>query len=177
MNYINTTTLVQLSESEIRAANPNTSYPTPFVAPDGYAYVFPSPQPTYNPVTQRVQQTAPELTVLGHWEQRWTVVELYANQEDKDAAIAADTEAKRLAAVPQVVTMRQARLALLGAGLLPGVAAAINALSSPQKEAAQIEWEYSQTVERNRGFVLLLGAALGLTALQLDNLFTAAAAL
>lgn len=175
--YINTQTLAQLSEQEIRALTPNTSYPVPFVAPDGYAYVFPSPQPVYDPVTQRVQQTAPELTVLDHWEQRWSVIELYANQEDKDAAIAADTEAKRLAAVPQVVTMRQARLALLGAGLLPGVAAAINALSSPQKEAAQIEWEYSQTVERNREFVLLLGAALGLTALQLDSLFTAAAAL
>jgi len=175
--YINTQTLVQLSESEIRALNPNTSYPTPFIAPTGYAYIFPAPQPVHNPVTQFVQQATPELTVLGHWEQRWTVVELYANQEDKDAAIAADTEAKRLAAVPQVVTMRQARLALLGAGLLPGVAAAINALSSPQKEAAQIEWEYSQTVERNRGFVLLLGAALGLTELQLDNLFTQAAAL
>ena len=175
--YINTQTLAQLSEQEIRALTPNTSYPVPFVAPDGYAYVFPSPQPIYNPVTQRVQQVAPELTVLDKWEQRWEVVSIYTDQQDEDAAIAADTEAKRLAAVPQVVTMRQARLALLGAGLLPGVTAAINALSSPQKEAAQIEWEYSQTVERNRGFVLLLGAALGLTALQLDNLFTAAAAL
>lgn len=79
--------------------------------------------------------------------------------------------------VPKVVTMRQARLALLGAGLLPGVTAAINVMESPMKEAAQIEWEYSQTVERNRGFVLLLGAALGLTSLQLDNLFVAAGAL
>lgn len=175
--YINTQTLVQLSEQEIRALNPNVSLPAAFVPPAGFAYVFPTPQPAYNPAIQSVQQTTPELTVLDTWEQRWEVVEIYQNQQDKDAAIAADTEAKRLAAVPQVVTMRQARLALLGAGLLPGVAAAINALSSPQKEAAQIEWEYSQTVERNRGFVLLLGAALGLTALQLDNLFTAAAAL
>lgn len=177
MNYINTETLVQLSEQEIRAANPNTSYPVPFVPPEGYAYVFPAPQPAHDPVTQRVQQSTPELTILGHWEQRWSVVELYATQEDKDAAIAADTEAKRVAAVPKEVTMRQARLALLGADLLPGVTAAINALSSPQKEAAQIEWEYSQVVERNRGFVLLLGAALGLTELQLDNLFTVAATL
>lgn len=81
------------------------------------------------------------------------------------------------AAVPQSVTMRQARLALLGAGLLPNVTTAINALASPQKEAAQIEWEYSQTVERNRAFVLLLGAALGLTSAQLDDLFRQAAAL
>lgn len=81
------------------------------------------------------------------------------------------------AAVPQSVTMRQARLALLAAELLPNVTTAINALASPQKEAAQIEWEYSQTVERTRGFVLLLGAALGLTNEQLDDLFRQAATL
>ena len=79
--------------------------------------------------------------------------------------------------VPAAVTMRQARLALLGAGKLAGVTAAINALPSPQKEAAQIEWEYSQTVERNRGFVLLLSAALGLTDAQMDALFVNAAGL
>lgn len=175
--YINTQTMQLQTESEIRAANPNTSYPVPFGTPEGYAYVFPAPQPAYDPVTQRVQSATPELTGLGHWEQRWEVVEMFTTQEDKDAAIAADTEAKRVAAVPKVVTMRQARLALLGAGLLPGVTAAINAMDSPQKEGAQIEWEYSQTVERDRGFVLLLGAALGLTELQLDNLFVAAGAL
>ena len=175
--YIHTPSQTQFSESEIRAFNPNTSFPVPFVPPTEYAYIFPSPQPAYDPVTQRVQAATPELTGLGHWEQRWEVVELFETQEEKDAAIAADTEAKRVAAVPKVVTMRQARLALLGAGLLPGVTAAINAMDSPQKEGAQIEWEYSQTVERNRGFVLLLGAALGLTELQLDNLFVAAGAL
>lgn len=73
--------------------------------------------------------------------------------------------------VPQIVTMRQARLALLQSGLLPQVAAAIAALTSPTKEAVQIEWEYSQTVERNRPFVLTLGAALNLTSTQLDQLF------
>jgi hypothetical protein len=81
------------------------------------------------------------------------------------------------AIVPQSVTMRQARLALLQAGLLSNVTSAINALPSPQKEAASIEWEYSQTVERNRGFVLLLGAALGLTETQLDDLFILASTL
>ena len=87
--YINTQSLAQLSEQEIRALNPNTSYPVPFVAPDGYAYVFPTAQPVYNPVTQVVQQTVPELTVLDTWEQRWEVVEIYQNQQDKDDAIAA----------------------------------------------------------------------------------------
>ena len=87
--YINTQTLAQLSEQEIRALNPNTSYPVPFPVPEGYAYVFPTAQPVYNPVTQTVQQTTPELTVLDTWEQRWEVVEIYQNQQDKDDAIAA----------------------------------------------------------------------------------------
>lgn len=80
-------------------------------------------------------------------------------------------------AVPAAVTMRQARLALLGAGLLGAVESAINALPSPQKEAARIEWEYSQEVQRHNGFVSVLAPSLGLTEAQTDALFIAAAAL
>jgi hypothetical protein len=78
---------------------------------------------------------------------------------------------------PTVVTMRQARLALLGAGLLPSVEAAIDAMPSPDKDAARIEWDYSSEVHRNKPFVAVLGAALGLTDPQLDDLFTQASAL
>ena len=73
--------------------------------------------------------------------------------------------------VPRSVTMRQARLALLGAGLLDDIDAAINALPSPQKEAARIEWEYSQEVQRHNGFVSILAPSLGLTEAQIDTLF------
>ena len=79
--------------------------------------------------------------------------------------------------VPQTVTMRQARLALLGAGLLPLVDDAINALPDPPRTAARIEWDYSNEVHRDKPFVQMLGAALGLTGEQLDNLFTQAAQL
>lgn len=79
--------------------------------------------------------------------------------------------------VPAAVTMRQARLALLGAGLLANIDAAIDALPSPQKEAARIEWEYSQEVQRHNGFVSALAPALGLTAEQTDALFVQAATL
>lgn len=79
--------------------------------------------------------------------------------------------------VPSEVTMRQARLALLGAGLLPSVTAAIDALSEPTRTAARIEWEYSTTVQRHRGLVQQLGTALGMTNEQLDALFIAAAAI
>lgn len=79
--------------------------------------------------------------------------------------------------VPAAVTMRQARLALLGTGLLANIEAAIDALPSPQKEAARIEWEYSQEVQRHNGFVSVLAPMLGLTQEQIDALFIAAAAL
>lgn len=92
-------------------------------------------------------------------------------------AQAARVEAARIAAVPKEVTMRQARRALREAGLLGNVGTAIAALPSPQKEDAQIEWEYSQVVERHRGLVLSIGTALGLTSRQLDDLFTTAATL
>lgn len=82
-----------------------------------------------------------------------------------------------LAPVPASVTMRQARLALLGAGLLDDVEAAIAALPSPQKEAAKIEWEYSQEVQRHNGFVSVLAPMLGMTAEQTDALFVQAATL
>lgn len=80
-------------------------------------------------------------------------------------------------AVPQIVTMRQARLALLGAGKLTDVDNAINALPSPAKEAAQIEWEYSQEVNRQNGLVSQLAPLLGMTEADLDALFVAGAAL
>lgn len=74
-------------------------------------------------------------------------------------------------AVPEFVTMRQARLALLGAGLLSGVDAAIAAMPEPQKSAALIEWEYASEVWRNKAFVATLAEGLGLTNKQLDDLF------
>ena len=79
--------------------------------------------------------------------------------------------------VPSEVTMRQARLALLGAGKLPLVDAAIDALPEPQRSAARIEWEYSSAVQRHNGFVAALGPALGMTSEQIDALFVAAATL
>ncbi len=79
--------------------------------------------------------------------------------------------------VPAQVTMRQARLALLNIGMLPAIEEAINALPSPQREAARIEWEYSQEVRRTQPFVLQRAPALGLTDEQLDALFVVASEL
>lgn len=70
-----------------------------------------------------------------------------------------------------VVTMRQARLALLETNRLHLVQPAIDSLPSPFKEAAEIEWEYSGEVHRNKPFVQSLSLALGLSSTDLDDLF------
>ena len=80
-------------------------------------------------------------------------------------------------AIPQEVTMRQARLALLDAGLLANVQPTINSLNEPDKTKAQIEWEYSNALQRSNPFVTVLGTALGLNNEALDNLFITAATL
>lgn len=90
---------------------------------------------------------------------------------------AAAIMAARTPTVPASVSMRQARLALLGAGLLASVDAAIAAMSSPAKEATQIEWDYASEVQRGNALIASLAAGLGLTETQVDDLFVVAATL
>jgi len=80
------------------------------------------------------------------------------------------------AILPQTVTMRQARLALLEAGLLASVEAAIASMTGTEGEAARIEWEYATELRRDHPLVVSLVPALGLTDAQLDALFLSAAA-
>lgn len=94
------------------------------------------------------------------------------------AAYAAhNPEAPAPAAVPKAVTMRQARLALLQAGKLTAVNDAVAGMQGAAGEAARIEWEYSQEVQRDKALVLALAPVLGLSEAQLDALFIAASAL
>lgn len=79
--------------------------------------------------------------------------------------------------IPSSVSMRQARLALLGAGLLNSVNDALIAMPGPQKQASQIEWEYATEVVRDSALVARLSTALGLTEAQLDELFILASGL
>lgn len=72
-------------------------------------------------------------------------------------------------------TMRQAKLALLQAGLLDEVDAAIAAEATPK--AVKIEWEYASEVQRDWVNTLGLAEMLGLSDEQLDNLFVLAASL
>lgn len=75
--------------------------------------------------------------------------------------------------VPQVITIRQAKLALLAAGLLDDVDDAVAA----SDRATQIEWEYATDVQRNWPTIAAVASVAGLTDEQVDGLFIAAAAL
>lgn len=69
--------------------------------------------------------------------------------------------------IPTSISMRQARLALLGAGLLKSITESVS--SMPQSH--QIEWEYATEVKRNSPLVIGLTSALGLKKSQIDDLF------
>ncbi len=75
--------------------------------------------------------------------------------------------------VPQQVTMRQARLALLSAGLLDDVEMVIAAAG----REAQLEWEYAAAVERSNPAVAAVQQQQALTDAQIDDLFREAAKL
>lgn len=80
--------------------------------------------------------------------------------------------------VPQSVTRRQAKQALLLAGLLGNVQTAIDAIpDSTQRAMAQLEWNESLTFERNRPILISLATAIGLDSNGLDQLFITAATL
>jgi hypothetical protein len=75
--------------------------------------------------------------------------------------------------VPQIVTRRQAMLALLAAGKLDTVELQIQ--NSPR--AVQIAWEAAGTFERANPLIKALAPSLGLSDEDIDNLFIEAAKL
>ena len=80
--------------------------------------------------------------------------------------------------VPQSAPRKQARQALVLAGLYEHAIAAIAAIPDPQQRLlAQIEWDDSPVYERQSPLVQQVGAALGLSEAQLDDLFISASTL
>lgn len=91
MKYINKlTNQYPVSEQEIRQANPNTSFSTPFIPPDEYAIVFSTPQPPFNAISQTVREVQPTLSTKGEYEQQWEVIDLPAEQSADNLAKAKD---------------------------------------------------------------------------------------
>jgi hypothetical protein len=115
-NYINLQTHQVSTESEIRAAHPNTSFPVPFTV-EGYSCVFDAGQPDYDKYTQTIAQSVPVEALPNHWEQTWIVLDLNDEQlvlaqaqkiEDEKAKIKAE-----IAALEDSVTPRRQREAIL----------------------------------------------------------------
>lgn len=73
--------------------------------------------------------------------------------------------------IPNTVTMRQARLALLQSGYLEQVNTIIASMSGIEGETARIEWEYAQEVSRDSSLVSNIALAIPLTDSQIDDLF------
>jgi hypothetical protein len=166
--WFNTNTqAVYRSHAEIRAAFPNTSFPSVIsnetLMGFGLLPVTLAAHPEYDPLMQALEE-APPAQVDGAWTQQWVVRDL--------------TPEELKARVPTVVTMRQARLALLQSGLLSQVEAALSAIEDPaQRQAVQIEWEYAAEVDMTHPWVQALTVSLGLTEAQIDSLFMTASGL
>lgn len=147
--------------TDLRRDNPGVSFPrdmTNFDTSDWDCYpVQDTPQPE---APGKVAVRIMPVQIDGVWYEQWQLVDAPPSP------------------VPQSVEMAQARLALLQAGLLSQVDAAIDAIpEAAQREAARVEWEYRTIVRRDSQLVVSLGAALGLTGEQIDELFRQAAGL
>lgn len=87
-----------------------------------------------------------------------------------------DPTPEELRAAMPALTARQFRLGLLQGGHAPtAVEAQIALIADPdEKAAAEIEWEYATKFERLHPLVISISAALGLSATEVDALWTGA---
>ena len=159
-----------VTEREFRAMHDNVVFPfvmAPSVLNEfGADAVLAAPAPTVAE-NQTYSRNGATQDVKGNWVYAYAVRNL--TQEEITTRTAGQ--------VPQQVTMRQARLALLQAGLYATVNNTIANLTGDVGDAARIEWEYSQTVQRRYPLIETLSSLLNLTEEQLDTLFIQAAKL
>ena len=95
--YINTKTLAYpVSESDIRAQFPLTSFGDAFVAPEPFEVVFPVPAPSVNRL-QLAVEGAPTKTSLGTWQQTWSVVDRFADVLDASGNVVTTKAAQETA--------------------------------------------------------------------------------
>lgn len=97
MPYFNTLTQqYPVSEAQIRSEYPSTSFPTPFVPPTEYVWVFPSSPPVFDALRQSLREAAP-LLKGGNYEQAWEVIELDAESIAANLARKAEEDAQTVA--------------------------------------------------------------------------------
>ena len=119
---------------------------------------------------ERTDGQLPEITLGGMVRVGGTLVFDQGRKDQHDAAIAPK--------VPQKVTRRQARQALLLAGLLASVQPAIDAIAdATERGLMQIWWDDSLDFERSNSALITMATALGLDSAAIDSLFVTAATL
>jgi len=105
-------------------------------------------------------------------------IELIGQHCDLTDGVAVFAPVSVVPAVPVSVSMRQAKRALLAAGLLDLADQAIAGISDDnERRAAQIDWTSATDVRRDWPLVASIAQALGLTDQQIDALFVAASQL
>lgn len=98
--------------------------------------------------------------------------------EDEDWNKTVELQSKNANIVPQELTPRQVRLAMLGAGLdLSQIDTMIAGLDEPQKSQVKIMWEYSTVFLRKDPILNGFAEQLGLSQEDVDNLFIAGASI
>jgi hypothetical protein len=111
-------------------------------------------------------EVAPQITgaQVAQWQNGWTVLDEYPPLPPAPVII------------PAVVTMAQARKALILGGIsIASVNTAIDGIvDATERELAQTDWEYSAAVRRDSALVTSLGPILDLTDEQIDDLFVLA---
>ena len=116
--YINKdTNEYPVNEAQIRALYPSTTFARPFNPGEPFAWVFPTPLPEYDPITQDVREIAPVLTALGTYEQSWEVYALSTEQaqDNLDAAV----EHARTVALTRINDAYSERTRVLSTGYPP----------------------------------------------------------
>lgn len=107
--------------------------------------------------------------------ENWNIIKLEDSIEYKEQKEAQENLSKQ---VPQELTPRQVRLAMLWAGLdLSQIDAMIDWLEDPQKSQVKIMWEYSTVFLRNDPVLNGFADKLGLSKEDVDNLFIAGASI
>ena len=152
MNFINNVTGTIVSIDAIRETHPNMSIPDGAdLTGIGYQRIYPA-QTIPTPADGEIVVSKPPEKVDGVWREVFAL---------EPAPVF----------VPQQVTMRQARLEMLSRDLLDDVDAVIAVAG----RAAQIEWEYASTVDRDNPVIAVVQQQQGMTDEQIDDLFREAA--
>lgn len=149
------------SLAQLQNAYPNVSFPDPMPDSTAAEYdVFPvedTPAPTYNPMTENISLIDPIYT-NNRWVQQWSVTQATPQQQ-----------AERLARYRQSLSCSplQGKIQLNDDGLLEDAEAAVAAADINTRLA----WVNAVIWLRTSPLIETMGAGLGLSPTQLDDLF------